>query len=50
MEFVRPGFDEPEVAAGALSTLACFEPRPQRSERGVVAWLQRVAGTWRRRS
>lgn len=50
MDFVRPGFDEPEVAAGALSTLACFEPRPQRAEGGVVAWLQRVAGTWRRRS
>ena len=29
MEFVRPGFDEPEIAAGALSTLACFEPRPR---------------------
>jgi hypothetical protein len=27
MEFVRPGFDEPEVAAGALTSLACFEPR-----------------------
>jgi hypothetical protein len=27
MESVRPGFDEPEVAAGALTTLACFEPR-----------------------
>jgi hypothetical protein len=51
MEFVRPGFDEPEIAAGALSTLACYEPRrPQRSVRGVVAWLQRVAGAWQRRS
>jgi len=30
MAFVRPGFDEPEVAAGALTTLACFEPRPRR--------------------
>jgi hypothetical protein len=28
MLFVRPGFDEPEVAAGALSTLECFDPRP----------------------
>jgi hypothetical protein len=27
MEFVRPGFDEPEVAAGALTSLACFDPR-----------------------
>jgi hypothetical protein len=28
MLFVRPGFDEPEIAAGALSTLECFDPRP----------------------
>jgi hypothetical protein len=28
MLFVRPGFDEPEVAAGGLSTLECFDPRP----------------------
>jgi hypothetical protein len=28
MEFVRPGFDEPDVAAGALTTLDCFDPRP----------------------
>lgn len=28
MLFVRPGFDEPAVAAGALSTLECFDPRP----------------------
>lgn len=27
MEGVRPGFDEPDVAAGALTTLECFEPR-----------------------
>jgi len=27
LEFVRPGFDEPGVAAGALSTLARLEPR-----------------------
>jgi len=27
MEFVRPGFDEPAVAAGALTTLAPYEPR-----------------------
>jgi hypothetical protein len=51
MEFVRPGFDEPEIAAGALSTRACFEPRrPGRPVRGVVAWLQRIAGAWQRRS
>lgn len=48
MDFVRPGFDEPEVAAGALSTLACHEPR--RHGRGVRAWLQRLAGGWQRRS
>lgn len=29
MLFVRPGFDEPEVAAGALSSLDCFDPRPR---------------------
>jgi hypothetical protein len=50
MDFVRPGFDEPEVAAGALTTLACYEPRPQRSERGVVAWLRRIGSPWQRRS
>ena len=27
MEFVRPGFDEPDVAAGALTTRAPHEPR-----------------------
>lgn len=51
MYFVRPGFDEPDIAAGALSTLACYEPRgPRRSGRGVVAWLHRIAGAWQRRS
>jgi hypothetical protein len=50
MDFVRPGFDEPEIAAGALSTLACFEPRPRRAERGVLVWLNRIAGAWQRRS
>jgi hypothetical protein len=30
MEFVRPGFDEPDVAAGARTSLAPFEPRPRR--------------------
>ena len=33
MLFVRPGFDEPEVAAGALSTLECFDPRPRQELR-----------------
>jgi hypothetical protein len=51
MEFVRPGFDEPDVAAGALSTLECYEPRRARGPlRGVVTWLQRLAGAWPRRS
>jgi hypothetical protein len=27
MESVRPGFDEPDVTAGALTMLQCFEPR-----------------------
>ena len=48
VDFVRPGFDEPEIAAGALSTLECDEPR--RRARGVRAWLQRIAGGWQRRS
>ena len=33
MEFVRPGFDEPDVAAGALTRRAPFERRPRRAER-----------------
>jgi len=48
MDFVRPGFDEPEVAAGALSTPACDAPR--RRANGVRAWLHRIAGVWQRRS
>jgi hypothetical protein len=32
MEGVRPGFDEPDVAAGALTTLDCFELRPWQQE------------------
>jgi len=28
MDAVRPGFDEPEIAAGAMATLDCFELRP----------------------
>jgi hypothetical protein len=34
MLFVRPGFDEPEVAAGALSSLDCFDPRPAQKKKG----------------
>ena len=48
MDFVRPGFDEPEVAAGALSTLDGDAPR--RHAHGVRAWLHRIAGVWQRRS
>jgi hypothetical protein len=48
MDFVRPGFDEPDVAAGALATGGGDEPRPRL--RGVRAWLQRVAVGWPRRS
>jgi len=33
MEGVRPGFDEPEVAAGALATLDCFELRSWQQKR-----------------
>jgi hypothetical protein len=33
MEGVRSGFDEPDVAAGALTTLDCFELRPWQRER-----------------
>src|SRR5580765_4053602 len=47
-DFGRPGFDEPDIAAGALSTLECYEPR--RRARGVRAWLHRIAGGWQRRS
>ena len=48
MDFVRPGFDEPAIADGALSTLECYEPR--RRTGGVRAWLQRIGGGWQRRS
>jgi hypothetical protein len=37
MEGVRPGFDEPDVAAGALTTLDCFELRSwQREEKREI--------------
>jgi hypothetical protein len=42
MEFVRPGFDEPEVAAGALTRLAPFEPRPRTVRRRLQVWGWRV--------
>jgi hypothetical protein len=47
-DFVRPGFDEPEIAGGALSTLECYEPR--RRTGGVRAWLRRISHGWQRRS
>jgi hypothetical protein len=39
MEFVRPGFDEPEVAAGALTSLAPFEPRRRSVGRRLRGWI-----------
>jgi hypothetical protein len=44
MDFLRSGFDEPEVAAGALTTLACFEPRRRHKRTtGLRAWLEPLA-------
>jgi len=49
MEFVRPGFDEPEVAAGARTGLAPFEARPRTLRRRLQLWsasvLQRLRGS-----
>lgn len=42
MEFVRPGFDEPEVAAGALTRLAPFEPRRRTVRRRLQLWGWRL--------
>lgn len=42
MEFVRPGFDEPEVAAGALTRLAPFEPRHRTMRRRLQSWSWRL--------
>ena len=42
MAFVRPGFDEPEVAAGALTTLAPFEPRRRPFGWRLRVWLVRI--------
>lgn len=41
MEFVRPGFDEPEVAAGALTSAAPFEPRRPTLGSRLRKWLSR---------
>jgi hypothetical protein len=48
MAFVRPGFDEPEVAAGALTALAPFEPRDRSVRRRLRLWISRIL-RWRRR-
>jgi len=48
MEFVRPGFDEPAVAAGALTRLAPFEPRGCTIRRRLKCWSSRVLGRLRR--
>jgi len=42
MEFVRPGFDEPDVAAGALTRLAPFEPRHRTVRRRLQVWRWRL--------
>jgi hypothetical protein len=42
MEFVRPGFDEPHVAAGALTRLAPFEPRRRTVRRRLQLWGWRL--------
>jgi hypothetical protein len=42
MEFVRPGFDEPDIADGALTRLAPFEPRHPRAWHRLRAWLSRM--------
>lgn len=42
MDFVRPGFDEPEVAAGGLTSLAPFEPRRRTLRQRLLMWLARV--------
>ena len=42
MEFVRPGFDEPDVAAGALTRLAPFAPRRRTVRRRLQLWGWRL--------
>jgi hypothetical protein len=39
MDLVRPGFDEPEVAAGALTSAAPFKPRRLTFRQRVRKWL-----------
>ena len=41
MEFVRPGFDEPEVAAGALSAAARSAPLRATLRRRLTEWFAR---------
>jgi hypothetical protein len=48
MEFVRPGFDEPEVAAGAVTRLAPFEPRRRTIRRRLQLWSTTVLRRLRR--
>lgn len=48
MEFVRPGFDEPDIAAGALTKLAPFEPRHRTIRRRVQLWSSSVLRRLRR--
>jgi hypothetical protein len=48
MEFVRPGFDEPDVAAGALTRLAPFEPRGRTIRRRLQLWSSSVLRRLRR--
>jgi hypothetical protein len=48
MEFVRPGFDEPQVAAGALTRLAPFEPRPRPIRRRLQLWSLTILRRLRR--
>jgi hypothetical protein len=48
VEFVRPGFDEPDVAAGALTRLAPFEPRRRPIRRRLQLWGSRVLRRLRR--
>jgi hypothetical protein len=44
MDFIRPGFDEPDVAAGALTSLAPFEPRRRTLGQRLRGWLVRTRG------
>jgi hypothetical protein len=41
MEFVRPGFDEPEVAAGALTSATPSGQRRARLRRTLIEWFAR---------